>query len=228
MTHIILAASLFAASTNAFAAGACTAPAYRQFDFWAGDWDVFDVDSPTKLVARVHVDRILDGCVLREDYQAVDGKKGQSFSIYDASAKVWHQSWVTNRGEWLVIDGGLDGVKMILGNQQVRGVWTPAAGAVRETAVKSTDGGKTWKPWFDLWFRRHRCGAGTPACRAGTLASAHPPITAPRSPLTPHPAKHCSSQDFPPAPDQETHAPAHKSPAHSLPRSAPPLTPADR
>jgi hypothetical protein len=25
---------------------ACAAPAYHQFDFWTGDWDVFDVGSP--------------------------------------------------------------------------------------------------------------------------------------------------------------------------------------
>jgi hypothetical protein len=29
-------------------------------------------------------------------------------------------------------------------------------GAVRETAMASTDGGKTWEPWFDLWFRPHK------------------------------------------------------------------------
>jgi hypothetical protein len=37
---------------------------------------------------------------------------------------------------------------------QVRGEWKPENGNVRETAVTSTDGGKTWKPWFDLVFRR--------------------------------------------------------------------------
>ena len=59
------------------------APEYQEFDFWIGDWDVFDVDSPTTRVARIRVDRILDGCVLREDYQDTHGLNGQSFSIYD-------------------------------------------------------------------------------------------------------------------------------------------------
>jgi hypothetical protein len=152
--YLILAAVLLA-GVNAFGA-ACTAPAYRQFDFWVGDWDVFDADNPSQLVARVKVDRILGGCALREDYQAVDGKKGQSLSAYDATLKRWRQSWVTNLGEWLILNGGLDGSKMTLGNQKVRGVWLPVTGAVRETAVSSTDGGKTWKPWFDLWFRPHK------------------------------------------------------------------------
>jgi DICT domain-containing protein len=40
--------------------------------------------------------------------------------------------------------------------RRVRGIWKPEDGGVRETAVTSTDGGKTWKPWFDLVFRPHK------------------------------------------------------------------------
>jgi hypothetical protein len=141
--------------------GPCTAPAYRQFDFWVGDWDVFDVGSPIK-VAHARVDFILDGCVLREDYQGSDGHKGQSFTIYDTARNVWHQSWVTNRGELLVIEGTIQGGEMVLAGEDhakgtlVRGTWKSVNGNVRETAVTSTDGGKTSKPWFDLVFRPHK------------------------------------------------------------------------
>ncbi len=140
----------------------CMAPEYRQLDFWIGDWDVFDVDNPSTTVARVRVDRILDGCVLREDYQGSDGLKGQSFSINDASRKVWHQSWVTNRGRLLVVEGNLQADKIVLGGTYksasgeevlVRGIWKPVSGNVSEMAVTSTDEGKTWEPWFDLVFR---------------------------------------------------------------------------
>jgi hypothetical protein len=58
----------------------CSALEYRQFDFWLGDWDAFDAGQPA-LVARTRVDRTLDGCVLRENYQGSNGLKGQSFSI---------------------------------------------------------------------------------------------------------------------------------------------------
>lgn len=40
--------------------------------------------------------------------------------------------------------------------RHVRGTWKPVEGGVRETAVTSTDGGKTWKPWFDLVFHSHQ------------------------------------------------------------------------
>jgi hypothetical protein len=143
---------------------ACAAPEYRQFDFWIGDWDAFDLDHPATRVARTQVDLILNGCVLRENYEATDGHQGQSFSIYDASRKVWHQSWVTNRGQLLVIEGNFEDGEMVLdGVDQaaaeptlVRGTWYPVNGGVREIGVTSTDAGKTWKPWFDLVFRPHK------------------------------------------------------------------------
>jgi ketosteroid isomerase-like protein len=136
----------------------CAAPAYHQFDFWAGDWDVFDVGSPIK-VAHAQVALILGGCVLREDYQGTDGHKGQSFTVYDSARKIWHQTWVTNRGELLEVEGKLDAGVMILSGEHhaehtlVRSGWKPMNGEVRETAATSRDGGKTWKPWFDLVFR---------------------------------------------------------------------------
>ena len=138
---------------------ACTAPEYRQFDFWIGDWDAFDGDNR---VARTHVDRVLNGCVLRESYEGTNGLNGQSFSVYDASRKQWHQSWVTNRGQLLVIEGRAQADAMVLagsyksaGGEEtlVRGTWKPLKGGVRETAVTSVNAGQTWSPWFDLVFR---------------------------------------------------------------------------
>jgi ketosteroid isomerase-like protein len=146
----------------------CAAPDFRQFDFWIGDWDAFDVGK-LAIVAHARIDPILDGCVLREDYQNSSGLKGQSFSLYDPSRKVWHQSWATNRGELLVIEGKLEGGEMILAGQdrtaegkerRVRGTWKPMNGGVRETALVSADAGSTWQPWFDLIFRPHVQGNG--------------------------------------------------------------------
>jgi hypothetical protein len=142
----------------------CVAPEYRRFDFWIGDWDAFEVDNPTIKVARTRVELILDGCVLREDYNDPGGLQGQSFTIYDSSRGIWHQSWVTNRGKLLIIEGQFHAGEMVLtgvdyaGGEQtlIHGTWKPVDGGVRETAVTSADGGKTWKTWFDLMFRPHK------------------------------------------------------------------------
>jgi hypothetical protein len=146
---------------------ACSAPEYRQFDFWAGDWDVYEAADRSKPVARVRVDSILDGCVLREVYEGTNGLVGQSFSIYDGSRRLWHQTWVTNRGQLVSLEGRFEEGRMTLqgavhgpsprsgGTDEIwRGIWIPEGGGVRETAQASTDGGATWKPLFDLFFRR--------------------------------------------------------------------------
>jgi hypothetical protein len=144
----------------------CSDAEFRKFDFWIGDWDTFDVPvtSASKSEARNHVDSILEGCVIREDYDQFDGHHGQSFTIYDAPRKVWHQSWVTNRGELLVLEGTRSGDRITLegdmikanDKQRVRVVWYPQGDDVRETATASSDGGKNWKPLFDILFRKHK------------------------------------------------------------------------
>lgn len=143
---------------------ACTTAKYRQFDFFTGDWDTYDFTDSTKIIARNHVSRMLDGCAIREVYDQYDGMHGESFSMYDAARDVWHQSWVTNGGKLLLMDGGVQGTSMIFTgtvkeangkSSLLRGTWTPQHGSVRETAVTSADGGKTWKPVFDIIFRPH-------------------------------------------------------------------------
>jgi ketosteroid isomerase-like protein len=147
------------AATPAF----CSASEFRQFDFWLGDWDAFDVGK-SAVVAHTRVDLILDGCVLREDYQGANGLEGRSFTLYDPTRKIWHQSWATNRGQLLIIEGRLEAGEMVLAGadrttegkeKRVRGTWKPTNSGVRETALVSTDAGSTWQPWFDLIFRPH-------------------------------------------------------------------------
>ena len=143
----------------------CTSPEYRQFDFWLGDWDTFDADAPGKIVARNHVTRMADGCAPREVYEQGDGLVGESFSIYDATRKVWHQSWVTNHGQLLTIEGTLQGESIVLTGENrstdgkmtlIKGTWARVAQGVQETAETSSDNGKTWKPLFNIVFRPHK------------------------------------------------------------------------
>src|SRR4051812_31083719 len=98
-----------AAQTKPARSRVCTGAAYHEFDFTAGDWDVFDVGTPSTIVARNHITPMADGCALREVYEQRDGLRGESFSVYDSTRKVWHQSWVTNRGTLLLLEGGLRG-----------------------------------------------------------------------------------------------------------------------
>jgi len=153
----------FVASAADSAPAPCTSAEHHQFDFFAGDWDTFDMEAPAKVVARNRVTPMVGGCALREVYEGADGLQGESFSTFDAGRGVWHQSWVTNRGQLLLLDGKLEGGRMVFranektpsGEVLWRAVWWPEGPAVRETAERSLDGGKTWKPAFDIVFRKH-------------------------------------------------------------------------
>jgi hypothetical protein len=141
----------------------CDTPEHHQLDFFLGDWDTFDVDAPATLAARNQVTPMVGGCALREVYEGENGLRGESFSTYDAGRGVWHQSWVTNRGQLLLLDGKREGARMeftaheatAAGEVLWRAAWWQEGAAVRERAERSTDGGKTWKVAFDIVFRKH-------------------------------------------------------------------------
>jgi hypothetical protein len=139
----------------------CSGAGYHQFDFWLGQWDVFDVGGSTR-VATATITSIQDGCGLREDYRGAEGGGGESLTMYDPGTQLWRQAWVSNRGQIVIIEGALQDGSITLSGPEyggapgrlVRGIWMRAeGGTVRETAERSSDSGRTWRPWFDIVFR---------------------------------------------------------------------------
>jgi hypothetical protein len=143
----------------------CTAPQYRQFDFWVGDWDTFDEGNSTASVARTHVDLIAAGCAVHELYEQNDGLIGDSILSFDPVRKVWQQTWVTNYGSLMVVSGTLrDDTLTLEGESHVRDgktlrqriSWKREGSGVRESSVWSKDDGKTWTEAFNVLFEKHR------------------------------------------------------------------------
>lgn len=161
----------FFAQTMATAAAAtpispdCSAAEYRQLDFWIGDWDVFESNAPGGTsMARAKVEPIAQGCAIHELYEQSDGLIGDSILSYDPMRKQWQQTWVTNRGSLMVIVGNFeDGALVLEGEVHLKDgtlvmqriTWKTQGKGVRESAVLSKDGGKTWKPAFDVLFLKH-------------------------------------------------------------------------
>jgi hypothetical protein len=139
------------------AARPCSEPAYRQFDFWLGDWEVRGPAG--KIAGANRITRILDGCALSEQWTGASGTIGTSLNMYDAGARKWRQTWVDDGGTVLLLTGDFSGGKMVLqgdspgdGGKAVRQriTWTPLSGGrVRQFWDSSADGGKTWKTEFD-------------------------------------------------------------------------------
>ncbi len=81
----------------------CQDPAYRQFDFWLGSWDVFRPDG--QKAGHNDITSEMGGCVLHEHYDGAGGYHGESFNTWDPGRGVWHQTWVDNGGTLLLIEG---------------------------------------------------------------------------------------------------------------------------
>ena len=155
------------AATNATVGSSrCSAAEYHQLDFWVGDWDTYESHAPEgDVVARARVESVAQGCAIYERYEQVDGLIGESLLSYDSVRKQWQQTWITNRGANMVLWGNLkDGALVLEGEVHLqdgstlmqRISWKPHDKGVREWAVLSRDGGKTWSPAFDVLFLKHR------------------------------------------------------------------------
>ena len=159
-----LVGALASASARSTEPPQCAGAEFHQFDFWKGDWDAYDMADTTRIVGRGQVTPMLGGCVLREVYRQSDGLEGESYNLWNAKRELWHQSWVTNRGDLLLLDGMFEDGRMTLiaresrsdgSSSLLRGVWWAEGRSVREKADRSTDGGKTWTLVFDMVFRPH-------------------------------------------------------------------------
>lgn len=157
----VLAMNICASASAQAPAPACTSAEHRQFDFWLGEWNVHTESG--KLAGTNSIKREIGGCVLHERYDTGRGYSGESFNIYDAPRKVWHQTWVDSGGLLLLLEGTLRDGKMILEGQTTgadgkvtkhRITWTPHAdGSVRQF-WESTGAAGEWTVAFDGRYTR--------------------------------------------------------------------------
>lgn len=141
--------------------GACTSPENRQFDFWAGKWEVFPVGHLDTKVADSLIEKLYGDCAIRENWMPLKGPGGGSFSAWVPEKKAWRQTWIS-AGGFADFTGGWNGKAMVIEGvwpqpghpgQITRMTYTPHAdGSVEQAGQTSDDGGKTWQPGFDFIY----------------------------------------------------------------------------
>ncbi|MGB6310762.1 MAG: hypothetical protein WBF89_23505 [Steroidobacteraceae bacterium] len=176
-----LALSLFSASSCAAADRApleqttapasCDTPEHHQFDFWVGDWQVFDADSH-QLVALDRVEKHSQGCIIQQnltfltDLYRRPGVKyrlaGISVNRFDGEA--WLQMWADNQWGAIFLRGSLDarGAMVLVSvipsrNRDVKLVYEKRAdGTVRNLQYVAPAGSGKWVKYGDLIYRPNR------------------------------------------------------------------------
>ena len=143
---------------------ACATAAHRAFDFWVGEWEVFRTGTDRQ-VARSRIEKLYDGCAIRENWMPLGPGGGGSLTSWIPEAGQWRQTWVDASNAWVVFEGGPEKGAMVLtglwkgakgpgSTPLVRMTYTPGAdGTVRQFGESSEDGGATWAPFFDLTYR---------------------------------------------------------------------------
>ena len=152
----------------------CSGPAYAEFDFWVGDWDVHpNAKDPVKapLVAHSKIERLYAGCAIRENWMPLKGPGGGSLNARDPETGRWHQTWIGAQPGRTEFDGGMAGKTMVLTgwwvgvngpgkDGLVRMSYTPIDhDTVRQHGEVSTDHGLTWSDNFDFIYRRSKPGS---------------------------------------------------------------------
>lgn len=166
----ILAASLLAVMQQGSAAppapppsNPCAAEEFAAFDFWVGEWDVYQTGTETQ-VATSRIEKVSGGCAVRETWMPLRGGSGASLSTLDPVTGTWHQLWVGGQPGRVFFEGGPVGGEMVLTGywgqdtegraNLVRMTYTPGeGGSVRQHGEASVDHGRTWGPSFDLTYR---------------------------------------------------------------------------
>src|SRR4051812_13946593 len=134
----------------------CTAPEFRQFDFWIGKWRVINPLNG-KEGGTSEISRASTGCAIQEEWKDARGTTGMSINYYDSNSRKWHQDWVGGDGTILHLQGELAGNAMVLtgegktakGLSLNRITWTPLdGGKVKQEWALSSDNGLTWQISF--------------------------------------------------------------------------------
>lgn len=159
------AAILSKATSNAYPC--LNNPQNREFDFWIGEWDVFQTGTDFR-VGKQRIEKASGGCAVLENWTAtsVPGE-GKSMNFISPKTGKWEQVWMGSGGLYLNYyngeykDGamryegdGLDkaGKKVLfrltyfnLGNE-----------SLRQLLERSGNGGKTWTIVYDFSYKRNK------------------------------------------------------------------------
>ena len=144
-------------------ANACSAPEFRQFDFWIGRWSVAGPGREPQAVNEIT--RQAQGCLVQERYHNAAGYTGSSVNWFDPADRLWRQLWIDNAGLILRLEGGLEAPgRMVLtgpprptqaGPIRDRITWVAQAdGTVHQIWDVSDDEGRTWTNSFTGIYRR--------------------------------------------------------------------------
>jgi hypothetical protein len=150
----------------------CETAAHHEFDFWVGDWQVFDILDHDALVGYDHVVKEADGCIVQQNLQMLSDlyrRPGVPYRMFGLSVnrfdgERWLELWADNQWGAIALAGGPEDhyamvLKTITPSRQrdLRLVWELRAdGSVEICQYIAPAGSGKWEKYGDLLYRRNR------------------------------------------------------------------------
>jgi len=97
----------------------CCTDFHKQFDFWVGEWVVYDTVGMK--LGENSIVKLEDNCILNEHWRGAKGSTGSSYNYFDLADSTWNQVWIDKQGGNLVLKGKAEGNKMILQSKLIKG-----------------------------------------------------------------------------------------------------------
>lgn len=149
----------------------CDTAQHHQFDFWVGDWQVFDART-NQLVAFDRVEKHSQGCIVQQNLTMVTDlyrRQGVSYrmtgiGVNRFDGESWLELWADNQWGAIVLRGMPDaGKAMVLTtiipsrNRDLRLEWEKRPdGSVRALQYVAPAGSGKWELYGDLIYRPNR------------------------------------------------------------------------
>ena len=134
---------------------------YDQFDFWAGEWEVFTPGG--QRAGHNYIEKVEQGCALTESWTSAAGSTGRSVNFYDPGLGKWRQIWTDDHGSVIDVTGSFsDGAMRFIGEHRYPGgrvapyrmtFFPNEDGTVRQLIEESSDGGETFAVGFDGLYK---------------------------------------------------------------------------
>lgn len=131
------------------------------FDFWLGEWDVFDPKGVR--VGGNSITSVERGFVVQENWTDGAGNTGRSLNFVDPADGAWKQVWIDDRGGVTRYSGAFtDGAMRLVGTRTngsrppsaTRCTFTPNADGTVRQAIEDQDAQGAWNLTFDGVYKK--------------------------------------------------------------------------
>lgn len=97
----------------------CSSIEYSQFDFWVGNWNVYN--DKGALIGVNNIVKMTNACTIQENWTSKTSKsKGTSYNYFNKIDNSWNQVWIDNSGFSLILKGKFEKGKMILNSEIIK------------------------------------------------------------------------------------------------------------